>query len=142
MNVKPNFSKHTTGCLRRPLFEKMLYCWARMPTVFIIARDWPLRAMVRAELIEQGVDAIAMEFSAEAGSRIAAGVLPSVVVLEASSQIEPGLESLAHRVPFVIVASGVAEDVWPAAAARILHRPIRIAEVVAAVLSLLHGRPA
>lgn len=113
-----------------------------MPTVFIIARDWPLRAMVRAELLEQGVNAMAMQIAAEAGARIAAGVLPSAVVLEASGEIDPGLESLSRRVPFVVVASGFDSDVWPDSAARVLRRPVRVAEVVAAVLDILHGRPA
>jgi hypothetical protein len=114
-----------------------------MPTVFIIARDWPLRAMVRAELLEQGVNAIAMEISAEAGTRIASGVLPTIVVFEASNELDPGLDSLARRVPFVVVTSGIENnDVWPAAAARVLHRPVRVAEIVAAVLDILHGRPA
>lgn len=113
-----------------------------MPTVFVIARDWPLRVMVRAELLEKGIDAIGMQIAAEAGSRIAAGVLPSVVVLEASGELDPGLESLARRVPFVVVASRIDSDRWPGAAARVLERPVRIAEVVGAVLDLLQGRPA
>lgn len=113
-----------------------------MPFVFILARDWPLRVLLRAELRERGIQALGMQTAAEAGTRIASGDIPSVVVLEAAESIEPGLESLARRVPFVIVASGADEDVWPAAAARVLHRPVRIAEVVAVVLDLLHGRPA
>lgn len=113
-----------------------------MPTIFILARDWSLRAMVRAALRERGIDVQAMEVAAEVGARIASGVIPSVVVIEAADRVAPGLESLARRVPFLVVASGVEGDVWPAAAARVLHRPLRIAEVVAAVLDLLHGRPA
>jgi DNA-binding response OmpR family regulator len=113
-----------------------------MPFVFILARDWPLRVLLRAELRERGIQAIGMQSAAEAGTRIASGDLPSVVVLEASERIEPGLESLARRVPFVVVASGADQDAWPAAAARVLHRPVRIAEVVAAVLDLLRGQPA
>lgn len=113
-----------------------------MPTVFILARDWALRAMVRAELREKGFDAQGMELAAEAGNRIASGVLPSVVVYEADSKLDPGLDSLARRVPFVVVASGLDGDRWPASAARVLRRPIRVAEVVEAVLGLLRGRPA
>ena len=32
-----------------------------MPTVFVIAQDWQLRTSVRAELREQGVEALGME---------------------------------------------------------------------------------
>jgi DNA-binding response OmpR family regulator len=120
----------------------MLYCNAGMPIVFILARDWPLRVLLRAELRERGVQAIGMQTAAEVGTRIASGDMPSVVVLEASLEVEPGLESLARRVPFIVVASGAEQDVWPAAATTVLHRPVRIAEVVAAVLDQLRGRPA
>jgi DNA-binding response OmpR family regulator len=120
----------------------MLYCKAGMPIVFILARDWPLRVLLRAELRERGIQAVGMQTAAEAGTRIASGDLPSVVVMEASGELEPGLESLARRVPFIVVASGAEQDVWPAAAAAVLHRPVRIAEVVAAVLVQLRGHPA
>jgi DNA-binding response OmpR family regulator len=120
----------------------MLYCKAGMPIVFILARDWPLRVLLRAELRERGVQAIGMQTAAEVGTRIASGDMPSVVVLEASQDVELGLESLARRVPFVVVASGSEQDAWPAAATTVLHRPVRIAEVVAAVLDHLRGRPA
>lgn len=110
--------------------------------VFILARDWPLRVLLRAELRERGIQAIGMQTAAEAGTRIASGDIPSVVVLEASERIEPGLESLARRVPFLVVASGADANAWPVAAACVLHRPVRVAEVAAAVLDLLNGRPA
>ncbi|MDE3137632.1 MAG: response regulator transcription factor [Acidobacteriota bacterium] len=113
-----------------------------MPIVFILARDWPLRVLLRAELRERGIQAIGMQTAGEVGTRIASGDMPSVVVLEASQDLEPGLESLARRVPFVVVASGADQDAWPAAATTVLHRPVRIAEVVAAVLGHLRGRPA
>ncbi len=118
----------------------MLYCTLGMPAVFIIARDWSLRAMVRAELLERGIAVVAMKDGAEAGARIAAGEVPTVVLLEAEANNEPGLDALAGRVPFVVVASGTDSDAWPAAAACVLRRPVRIAEIVTAVLVLLRGR--
>lgn len=113
-----------------------------MPIVFILARDWPLRVLLRAELRERGIQAIGMQTAAEAGTRIASGEVPSVVVLEASERVEAGLESLARRVPFVVVASGSERDAWPEGAARVMHRPIRIGEVAKAVIELLKGTPA
>jgi DNA-binding response OmpR family regulator len=113
-----------------------------MPIVFILARDWPLRVLLRAELRERGIQAIGMQTAAEAGTRIAAGELPSVVVLEASGAIETGLELLARRVPFIVVASGSDRDAWPAGAARVMHRPVRIGEVVGAVVETLSGKKA
>ncbi|HVC00403.1 MAG TPA: hypothetical protein VNJ12_13880 [Candidatus Dormibacteraeota bacterium] len=119
----------------------MLYCWAGMPVVFVIASDWKLRSMVRAELRERGIDALGMRNAAEAGAHIASGTLPSAVVLEACARAGPGLESLARRVPFVVVASAVQGQVWPRAA-RLLRRPVRIGEIVTAVLEVLRGGPA
>lgn len=98
--------------------------------------------MVRAELLEQGVAVVAMQRAAEAGVRIAAGEVPTVVVLEADGKNDPGLEALARKIPFVVVASGADSDVWPGAATRVLHRPVRIAEVVATVLELHRGSSA
>jgi len=94
--------------------------------------------MVRAELRERGIGAIGIESAAEAGARIASGDLPSAVVLEAREEIEPGLESLARRVPFVVVASALGPASWPRAA-RLLRRPVRVEEIVAAVLDVLQG---
>jgi hypothetical protein len=114
-----------------------------MPIVFVIARDWVLRTMVRAELRDKRIDAVGMDSAAEAGVRIASGIIPSVVVMEASGEVDPALESLARHVPFVVVSSAFDSDVWPVhAAARLLRRPVRVAEVIAAVLELLRGQPA
>lgn len=112
-----------------------------MPVAFIIARDWTLRAMVRAELRERGVEALGMESGAEAGLLVANGTVPWVVVLQASEERQPGLESLARRVPFVVVASAVRPELWPRAA-RLLRRPARVGEIVAAVFDVLRGRAA
>ena len=119
----------------------MLYCEAGMPVVFVIAPDWKLRAMVRAELRERGIDALGMSNAAEAGAYIASGTVPSAVVLEASDSVEAGLESLARRVPFVVVASRVQAQLWPRAA-RLLRRPVRIGEIVEAVIAVLRDGPA
>lgn len=109
-----------------------------MPVVFVIAHDWNLRAMVRAELREKGIQAMGMESAAEAGACIASGTIPSVVVLEATQRVEPAMESLARGVPFVVVASAVELVDWPGAT-RLLHRPVRVGEIVAAVLEILEG---
>ncbi len=93
--------------------------------------------MVRAELLERGIRALGMETAGEAGTRIASGVLPAAVVLEPSAAVEPGIESLARRVPLVVVSAATDPEAWPAAAARVLRRPVRVGEVAAAVIELL-----
>jgi hypothetical protein len=139
--IQFNSNKQPKDYLSGPdrMLQVMLYCGAGMPDVFVIARDWKLRAMVRAELREKGVVALGMENAAEAGSLIASGVVPSAVVLEAPEKTDPGLDMLAVRVPFVVVASAAESAVWPRAA-KLLRRPVRVGEVVAAVLEVLRSR--
>ncbi len=103
-----------------------------------------LRANVRAELREAGVEALGMEKLDDAARVLAAGTVPSAVVLEATAEdaASPALDSLAKRVPVLIVASrteltSVVED-----AAAVLYRPVTVGEVVARVKQLLEGYPA
>lgn len=112
-----------------------------MPVVFVIARDWKLRAMVRAELREKGITALGMQNASEAGERIASGTVPSAVVLEGEEAGAPGLAALARQVPFVVVASGLDSAPWPPAA-KLLRRPVRVGEIVSATLDLLEGSKA
>jgi len=115
-----------------------------MPVVFVIARDWTLRTSVRAELREAGIDALGMESADDAGRALAAGQLPSVVVLEAIAGLadDPRIASLVERVPAVLIASRVERVALPPVAA-VLYRPVRIGDVLAKVKDLLtRGRAA
>ncbi len=109
-----------------------------MPTVFIIAPDWTLRAGLRAELREHGIDARGMESADEAGRAIASGLIPSVVVLEAVSEIasHPAIESLIERVPAILIASR-SETVPLPPVQTVLYRPVRIGEIAARVGELI-----
>ena len=117
---------------------------SEMPTVFVIARDWTLRTGVRAELRERGVDALGMEFVDDAGPAIAAGQMPAVIVLEATTEIAGNhiIETLVRRVPTILIASR-SESVPLPPVDTVLYRPVRIREVVARVNELLRrGTPA
>jgi DNA-binding response OmpR family regulator len=110
-----------------------------MPTVFVIGEDWTLRSLVRAELREHGVEALGMETVDDAARAIAAGTMPSAIVLDVTSlrgelsQLEP----LACRVPVVVVASpAMAAPVWAAVA---LCKPVSVGDLVARVEDLLKG---
>lgn len=110
-----------------------------MPTVFVIGEDWSLRSLVRAELREHGVEALGMEIVDDAARAMAAGTMPSAIVLDATSlrgelsQLEP----LARRVPVVVVLSPASPA--PAWAAAALCKPISVGDVVACVENLLKG---
>jgi DNA-binding response OmpR family regulator len=109
-----------------------------MPVVFIIARDWTLRAGLRAELRELGIDALGLESADDAGRAVAAGQIPSVVVLEAAALVAEGrtAEELVRRIPTILIASRTETVLLPPARA-ILYRPVRIGEIVARVRELL-----
>ncbi len=113
-----------------------------MPTVFIIGEDWTLRSLVRAELREHGIEALGMETPREAARAIAAGTVPSAVVLDATSlSVNPApLDFLPRSVPVLVVASPNAPV--PPWAAAVLFKPVQVAEIVSRVESLLKGRAA
>jgi hypothetical protein len=145
-----------------------------MPFVFVLARDWRLRAAVRAELRERGIDALGMDAADDAGRAIASGQFPAALVVEGISEFasNPAIQNLIARVPTVWIASrtekipepalsSVSADAQhgpfgpgpPASSSQrnaprrhvgvVLYRPVRIAEIVFAVLDLLHeGQPA
>jgi hypothetical protein len=114
-----------------------------MPVVFIIAEDWKLRTGVRAELRERGINALGMESAGEIGGLIAQGEMPAAIVLEAEAKAaeDPAVRQLTARLPAILIASKTrAAPEIPAA--KTLFRPIRIGEIVAAVLELLKGQTA
>ena len=113
-----------------------------MPIIFVIAKDWMLRAGVRAELRERGIDALGMETLDHAARAFAGGQVPAAVVVEGIADQEgPGLENLARRVPVIVVASRMEPLALPPVAA-IVHRPARVQDIVEQVLRVLQGTPA
>lgn len=121
----------------------MLYSLAGMPVVYVIGEDWTLRAGVRAELRERGIEALGMETVADVGTALAAGQTPSAIVLDANSKAasDPAIQNLTGRVPSVVVASRTS-TVCLGSAAKTLFRPVQIREIVVAVLELLKGQAA
>jgi DNA-binding response OmpR family regulator len=108
-----------------------------MPTVFVIARDWTLRACVRAELREQGIHALGMDSLDQAGQAFAAGEMPAALVLEATPEItrDPAVGRLVKRVPTILIASRI--ETAPFSVTTVLYRPVRIGEIVRRVQELL-----
>lgn len=109
-----------------------------MPLVFIIARDWTLRAALRAELRERGIEALGMDSAEDAGRIFAEGQMPAVVVLEATAEFagDPAIQTLVKRVPTMLIASRTESLPLPPAAA-VFYRPVSIGEIVTRVLELL-----
>jgi hypothetical protein len=116
----------------------MRYSNNGMPVVFVIATDWKLRAAVRAELRERGIDALGIDSAEDIGRALAGGAVPAVVVLEANAELagDPAIQGLAARVLTVLVASRTETVALPRVAA-VFYRPVRIGEIVEKVNELL-----
>jgi len=116
----------------------MRYAKNGMPVVFVIATDWKLRAAVRAELRERGIDALGMDSADDVGRVLAADAMPAVMVLEANAELagSPAIQKLVARIPTVLVASRTETVPVPRVAA-VFYRPVRIGEIVLKVSELL-----
>ena len=81
----------------------MRYSKNGMPVVSVIATEWKLRAAVRAELRERGIDALGMDSAEDVGRAVAGGTMPGVVVLEANAELagDAAVQSLVGRVPTI-----------------------------------------
>ncbi len=119
-----------------------------MPTVFVISADWTLRALVRAELLGAGIQAMGMESADDVGGALARGIQPSAIVLDAAliDDASSKLGNLLKNVPAVVVASRT-EDAARGSSislptATVLYRPVRVGEIVARVRELLAGQTA
>lgn len=109
-----------------------------MSIVFVVATDWNLRTAVRAELREMGIEAIGMDSANDVDRMIASDGFPNVAVVEATSELlgDIRIYNLVQRVPSVLIASRTVAVSLPDNAA-ILHRPVRIADIVSMVNELL-----
>jgi hypothetical protein len=116
----------------------MRYSKNGMPMVFVIATDWKLRAAVRAELRERGIDALGMDLAEDVGRALAGGAMPAVMVLEANAELagDPAIHGLVRRVPTILVASRTETVPLPRVAA-VFYKPVRIGEIVEKVNELL-----
>lgn len=116
----------------------MLDSIGEMPVVLIIARDWNLRAGLRAELRERGIEALGMDSPSDAGRALASGQLPAVVVLEAIPELagDPGVQELVKSVPTILIASRT-ETVPLPPVDTVIYRPVRLGEIAARVQQLI-----
>jgi DNA-binding response OmpR family regulator len=114
-----------------------------MAVVFVVSRDWTLRATVRAELREAGVDAMGLETADDVGKALANGIVPAVVVIDGEGleqeQACEAIANLAHRTAVLIIDSKLAPAPTISGAER-LARPVRIGDIVARVLARLAER--
>lgn len=110
-----------------------------MPVVFVIAEEWMLRAGIRAELRERGIQALGMENADEVGRALSSGEAPASIVLDenAPAASDPAVLQLTLRVPTILIASPSLP--CERVGTKVLFRPVQIKDVVAAVIDLLRS---
>ncbi len=114
-----------------------------MRTVFVVSRDWTLRAAVRAELRETGVDALGLETADDVGKALARGLLPAVIVIDAAELETPSArEALGNlaRIAAVLVVDSRTSAAPELPGAERLQRPLRVQDIVERVLVRLAER--
>lgn len=102
-----------------------------------------LRAGVRAELREQGINALGTENAADVSGALAAGEVPSVVVIDGNAKAasDPAVQQLAGRVPAIVIAPRTT-TISLGSAAKVLFRPVQVSDIVNAVIELVRGKSA
>jgi DNA-binding response OmpR family regulator len=115
-----------------------------MAIVLVISKDWLLRAGLRAELREHGVEALGFETTGDAAHALEPNHWPSLIVVEASEYpaVARWREHLKRSVPVLVVASGTESVQLLHAADMLVRRPVRIGDLVAQIQTTLKGIPA
>jgi hypothetical protein len=111
-----------------------------MPIVFVISPDWTLRTKVRAGLREVGVMALGMQATGDLEEVFMRGVVPSSIVLDGAELEDPKaqkmLKTLAQDVAVLLLGPAVVSaSSYPGT--EVLHRPVRVQDVVSRVLARL-----
>jgi hypothetical protein len=112
--------------------------------LLIMPQQWP-RALLRAELREEGYDAIGARTLREAGRHPALDPErgPIRLVLVDDAALAPGHETLLdallakHGQPAAILLARAGQPASDRSWARVLHRPVLIDDIVQAVRTLL-----
>lgn len=110
-----------------------------MKTILVVGRDWKFRALLRAQLREENFEALGCETLEEAAAHLGPGSPPPAALVfdttgTDAAETRPQLTALAGRLPVVVVAA--AHEEFPAPPLRVLRRPVRLEEVLAAVKSM------
>jgi DNA-binding response OmpR family regulator len=109
-----------------------------MKTIFVVGQEWSFRALLRAQLREEGYRALGLATLGEAAEALVSSPAPALLVFDtagaAPGEIQRQLPALAARLPVLVVA-GAQEEV-PVRVQRLLRRPLQIAGIVQAVKEL------
>ena len=114
--------------------------------IWLIARDWTLRALVRAQLLEEGHEVTAVEDWEALADLIQDDVMaPALIIAELAGDEPPHVVALLRSLPvrrLVIRGSGApsVEALRSAGVDAVLSRPCTVGEVILAARALLGER--
>ncbi len=120
----------------------------KVGTAIIIARDWKERAFLRAELIEEGIKALAVENMSDALEWLSdPGVLPMIIIYDTNNQNKAiqdleRLTKLVSRIPVLILTSSLDtkdNEYKKLGFKNIIRRPISIGDLVSYVKVIIKG---
>ncbi|MGH9862096.1 MAG: hypothetical protein ACRD35_01585 [Candidatus Acidiferrales bacterium] len=102
-----------------------------MKTVLVVGRDWQFRALVRAQLREEGFEALGFDSLNDAQEETTGAAPPALVVIdttETSPEEKQQMAELAERLPVLVVAA--AQESLGNARLQVLRRPGAVSTVV------------
>lgn len=116
------------------------------PDVVLLGAEWKARALIRAQLIEEGFDVVATNTWTMMRRHLRPGSKPRFVVVDVKGLNDPErvLRDLAvlmkpERVLVVSATATVPPSLISRLGFRVLHRPLTIAAIVVAVSEALRG---
>jgi hypothetical protein len=116
-----------------------------MAACFLAMRDDRIRALLRAQLREAGIEALGLESCDDLAEAIGGGAAPSVIVIDGAelsdAAAREALANVARRIPILVIDSPTAPAAQVPGAERI-WRPVGIGDIVARVTALLAGHTA
>ena len=110
-----------------------------MKVILIVGREWKFRALLRAQLREEGYEALAFETLSDAETTLASA---AALVLDTADfkpeEWQAQLQQLATGMPVLVVAG--ADEPVEIPRARVLRRPVRLADIVSVVRDVMNTR--
>jgi DNA-binding response OmpR family regulator len=119
---------------------------ATRPDVFLLSAEWPNRALLRAELLEQGYEVAAADTWPMPRLYRQRGMKPRVIVVDLHGLPNPRevLDELRYVIPpdrvLIVSALGtVTHDAVSQLGYHVMTRPVSVGEIVAATSQLLRA---
>lgn len=114
-----------------------------MKTVLVVGRDWKFRALLRAQLREEGFDALGFETLADATAALTSFAPPPAALIFDTAEVpRTELEQLVGlKAPCPVVVVAAADESITAPQVRVLRRPVAIGTLINELKALSAAEP-